>query len=85
MQKMSFHEIYSKYADFDFDRVFGAVSSIDIDRAIDSGERSVKDLIARGRGIIGADSRKEPRFNTKIFWPYDTIVYADVSIELLRK
>ena len=42
---MSFHEIYSRYADFDLNKAFGALSNIDINGAIDSVEGSVKDLI----------------------------------------
>jgi 2-iminoacetate synthase len=43
---MSFYEIYSRYAGFDLDRAFGAVSRRDIQMAIDSDRGGVKDLIA---------------------------------------
>lgn len=43
---MSFHEIYLKYADLDLNKAFDAVSDADIDRAIDSRDGEIKDLIA---------------------------------------
>ncbi|MDO8536255.1 MAG: 2-iminoacetate synthase ThiH [Candidatus Omnitrophota bacterium] len=43
---MSFHEIYSKYSDFDLNKAFDSLSNIDINRAIDPGEGSIKDLIS---------------------------------------
>ena len=43
---MSFYEECLRYAGYDLNKTFGAVSKIDINRAIDSEDRSVKDLIA---------------------------------------
>ena len=43
---MSFYEVYSKYAGLDLDKTFGAISSRDIQKAIDSDEGSVKGLTA---------------------------------------
>ena len=43
---MSFHEIYSKYADLDLNKAFSAVSKTDIQRAIGSDSGDVEDLIA---------------------------------------
>ncbi len=68
---MSFHEIYSRYADFDINKAFGVLSNIDIDRVIDSGEGIVKDLIAllspAAEGSLEAMAERSRELTLKYF------------------